>query len=285
MTTAARAALRPTALVLAGAAGGAALAAALALAPAGQDRGAARPGHGSAAEVEADTKAAMEALDRLVGRWDIEGQALDESGAVVGSFTGNAHYSFTLSDNFLMGETTLLNGGYVLDQVDYIGFSPGLGKYTHVMLTELDKSMIYQHGEWIAGGDGLVFAMAAPLDSPDGTPRTIGLQYVFAGKDVDVTMTMQQGVAVPRTVRMRLTPSKHPAAPTGPGGMPTGGNVRVVQQQGDPAKMRAEMQQAMAQMTAQRQAVQSYFNQVSGSIDGSAGSPAPDTSSLFGGPR
>jgi hypothetical protein len=153
------------------------------------------------------------------------------------------------------------------------------------MLTELDKSMIYQHGEWIAGGDGLVFAMAAPLDSPDGTPRTIGLQYVFAGKDVDVTMTMQQGVAVPRTVRMRLTPSKHPAAPTGPGGMPTGGNVRVVQQQGDPAKMRAEMQQAMAQMTAQRQAVQSYFNQVSGSIDGSAGSPAPDASGLFGGPR
>jgi hypothetical protein len=67
--------------------------------------------------------------------------------------------------------------------------------------------------------------------------------------------------------------------------MPTGGNVRVVQQQGDPAKMRAEMQQAMAQMTAQRQAVQSYFNQVSGSIDGSAGSPAPDTSGLFGGPR
>jgi hypothetical protein len=49
--------------------------------------------------------------------------------------------------------------------------------------------------------------------------------------------------------------------------------------------MRAEMQQAMAQMTAQRQAVQSYFNQVSGSIDGSAGSPAPDTSGLFGGPR
>lgn len=38
-------------------------------------------------------------------------------------------------------------------------------------------------------------------------------------------------------------------------------------------------------MAAPRQAVQSYSNQTSGSIDGTAGSPVPTTSGLFGGPR
>jgi predicted secreted Zn-dependent protease len=41
--------------------------------------------------------------------------------------------------------------------------------------------------------------------------------------------------------------------------MPTGGNVRVQYQQGDPAKMRAQMQQAIGQMSAQKQAMAKYF--------------------------
>ena len=75
-----------------------------------------------------------------------------------------------------------------------------------------------------------------------------------------------------------------PAAPTGPGGMPTGGNVRVVQRQGDPAQMRAQMQEAMAQMAAQKQAVMQYMNQASGRIDGTGG-PAPAGAGLWGGPN
>ena len=60
----------------------------------------------------------MEVLNQFVGRWDVAGQSLDESGQVVGEFSGNAHWTFVLAENFLMGEMTLLNGDYVLEQVE-----------------------------------------------------------------------------------------------------------------------------------------------------------------------
>ena len=38
-----------------------------------------------------------------------------------------------------------------------------------------------------------VFAMAAPLDSPSGTPRSVGVEYGFSDAGIAVTMTMQNG--------------------------------------------------------------------------------------------
>jgi hypothetical protein len=129
-----------------------------------------------------------------------------------------------------------------------------------------------------------VFGLAAPLDTPRGTPRNVGLAYSFGRDRIDCTMTMQSGTKAPRTVKMTFTRSTQPAAPTGPDGMPTGGNVRVVQRQGDPAQMRAQMQEAMAQMAAQKQAVMQYMSQMGGRIDGSGG-PAPADAGLWGGPN
>ena len=143
-------------------------------------------------------------------------------------------------------------------QVDYIGYSPGLNKYTHIMMTELDKSMVYQHGEWVPEVGSFVFAMAAPLDSPKGTPRSVSTDYNFSPQGIAVTMTMQNGTKPIRRVRMMLTKSAQPDAPRGADGMPSGGNVNVRFEQGDPAKMRAQMQQAIGQMTAQKQAMQQY---------------------------
>jgi hypothetical protein len=274
---------RPLAVLGLGAIAGAAVTALLALAPVRP----AEPPVGrprlTPEQVTLETRSAMEVLNQFVGRWDVAGQSLDASGQVVGEFSGNAHWTFVLAENFLMGEMTLLNGDYVLEQVEFVGYSPGLRKYTHVMLTELDKSMIYQHGEWMPDVSGMVFSNAAPLDTPDGAPRSVGLEYSFRDGGIQITMTMQSGTQAPQTVRMRLTRSAHPEAPTGPDGMPTGGNVRMVQRQGDPAKMREQMQQAIAQMTAQRQAMQQYMNQMSGSIDGMGNRPAPR--GLFGGPQ
>jgi hypothetical protein len=118
-------------------------------------------------QVTAETDAAMKVLNQFVGRWDVKGQSFDENDKPVEDFAGSAHYTFVLSENFLLGETTLQAGKYVLDQKEYFGYSPGLDKYTHVVLTELDKSMIYQHGEWMAEVGSFVFAMAAPLDTPN----------------------------------------------------------------------------------------------------------------------
>lgn len=267
----------------AGAAAGALAAVALGIGAAGPDRPAGRP-RLTPDQVTAETRQAMQVLDQFVGRWDIAGRSLDESGNEVGRFSGSAHYGFVLAENFLMGETTLLNGDYVLEQVEYVGYSPGLRKYTHAMLTELDKSMIYQHGEWVPEASAMVFGLAAPLDTPNGTPRNVGLEYAFGRDRIDVTMTMQSGTKAPRTVKMTLTRSTQPDAPLGPGGMPTGGGVRVVQRQGDPAQMRAQMQEAMSQMAAQKQAVMQYMNRTSGGIDGTGG-PAPAGAGLWGGPN
>lgn len=228
----------------------------------GRPAGRAKP---SPEQITQETRAAMEVLNQFVGRWDINGQSFDENDKPVGTFTGSAHYSFVMADNFLMGETTLTSGNFLLDQVDYFGYSPGLNKYTHVMLTELDKSMVYQQGEWMAEVGSFVFAVAAPLDSPKGTPRSIGLEYGFSNAGIAITMSMQNGVKPMRKVRMLLTKSTQPAAPTGTGGMPTGANVQY--QQGDPAKMRAQMQQAVGQMTAQKQAMQQYIQGMNMGMD------------------
>jgi len=187
-------------------------------------------------QVTAETTRAMAALNQFVGRWDIAGQALDESGKTVSEFTGSSHWMFVLDENFLVGETILNNNGAILDQVDYIGYSPGLHRYTHVMMTELDKSMVYQHGEWSPETSTFAFAMAAPLDTPRGTPRSIGVQYAFSPAGIAVDMTMQSGMKPARTVRLLMTRSSQPDAATGPDGMPAGGNVRVQYQQGDPAQ-------------------------------------------------
>jgi hypothetical protein len=216
-------------------------------------------------QITQETRAAMEVLNQFVGRWDINGQSFDENDKPVGTFTGSAHYTFVMANNFLMGETTLTSGKFLLDQTDYFGYSPGLNKYTHVMLTELDKSMIYQQGEWMAEVGSFVFAVAAPLDSPKGTPRSVGLEYGFSNAGIAVTMSMQNGVKPMRKVRMLLTKSTQPAAATGADGMPAGGNVQY--QQGDPAKMRAQMQQAVGQMTAQKQAMQQYIQGMNMGMD------------------
>ena len=216
-------------------------------------------------QITQETRAAMEVLNQFVGRWDINGQSFDENDKPVGTFTGSAHYTFVMANNFLMGETTLTAGNYLLDQTDYFGYSPGLNKYTHVMLTELDKSMIYQQGEWMAEVGSFVFAVAAPLDSPKGTPRSVGLEYGFSNAGIAVTRSMQNGVKPMRKVRMLLTKSTQPAAPTGADGMPAGGNVQY--QQGDPAKMRAQMQQTVGQMTAQKQAMQQYIQGMNMGMD------------------
>lgn len=210
-------------------------------------------------QVSKESAAAMAVLNQFVGRWDIKGQSFDENDKPVGDFTGSAHWSFALNGNFLMGETTLQGGSYVLDQVDYVGYSPGLRKYTHVMMTELDKSMVFQHGEWMPEVGAFVFAVAAPLDTPSGTPRSLGTQYAFSPAGIAVTMTLQSGLKPARTVRLLMTRSTAPDAATGPDGLPTGGNVRVQYQQGDPAKMRSQMQQAVSQMSAQKQAMAKYF--------------------------
>lgn len=246
----------------AGQSGGTAPAAAPAGAPAGRTKL-------TEDQVQAETKAAMEVLNQFVGRWDVTGDALDADGKSVGTFQGSAHYTFVMSENFLQGEMTLVNGNQVLDWVDFFGYSPGLRKYTHVMMTELDKSMVYQHGEWLKDAGAMVFGMAAPLDTPKGTPRNVSLEYGFDGKNIALTLTMQSGTKTPRTVRMLLTPSKQPSAPTGPQGLPTGaGNVRVAYQQGDPAQMRAQMQQAIGQMSAQKQAMAQYINTMNQGWDG-----------------
>lgn len=261
---------RTAAVAAAGALLGAAAALSLGAALGQSGRPAGRP-KPTPEQVQAETAQAMQALNQFVGRWDVTGQSFDENGNAVGQFAGSSHWMFVLEENFLMGETVLQNGNYVLDQVDYIGYSPGLDKYTHVMLTELDKSMIYQHGEWQQDVGAFVFQMAAPLDTPGGTPRSVGMQYAFGDAGIDVTMTMQSGAKPARTVRMRFTRSTQPAAPTGPGGMPVGGGTQVAYRQGDPARMRAEMQQAMAQVTAQRQAVQQYFGSTNDAWDSQLG--------------
>lgn len=215
------------------------------------------PTAGSEQQIKADTYAAMTQLSKLIGRWDVTGQSYEADGTPAETFNGAAVFSLALGENFILGDWTLHSGQFVLEQIDYFGYSPGLRRYTHAMLTQLDKSMIYQQGVWLPEANTLSFTMAAPLDTPSGKPRNVGLEYSWMpNNQIAVTMSMQSGAGPLRTVRMMLTPSKEPAAPTGPGGMPTGGLSAL---SGGQANM-ATMQKALGQMNAQKQAMQQYMS-------------------------
>ncbi len=209
-------------------------------------------------QVQTDTYNAMTLLSKLIGRWQVTGQSFEPDGTPAETLSGAAHFGLALGENFIQGEWTLQSGNFVLEQVDFFGYSPGLRRFTHTMLTQLDKSMVYQQGVWIPESGTLQFTMAAPLDTPRGLPRAVGLEYSWIpGGQIAVTMTMQAGTQPARTVRMMLSPSPEPAAPTGPEGMPTGG---VSALSGDPATANAQtMQKALAQMSAQKQAMQQYM--------------------------
>ncbi|MBL9141739.1 MAG: DUF1579 family protein [Phycisphaerae bacterium] len=219
------------------------------------------PGPLTQEQIKSDTYAAMTLLSRFIGRWDVTGSSFEPDGTEAEQFQGGVVFSLALGENFVHGDWTLQSGQFVLDQVDYFGYSPGLRRFTHTMLTQLDKSMIYQQGVWIAEGETLSFSMAAPLDTPRGMPRSVGLEYAFLpSNQIAVTMTMQSGADAPRTVRMMLTPSKEPAAPTAPNGMPIGTMA------GSPpsAASMQQMQQTLAQMNAQKQAMQQYMANMKG---------------------
>lgn len=228
------------------------------LAPVSQDSGAGA-GQLTEQQVQTDTYAAMTQLSKLIGRWDVSGQSFEPDGTAAETFNGSAVFGLALGENFVQGEWSLQSGPYVLEQVDYFGYSPGLRRFTHVMLTQLDKSMVYQQGVWIPESNTLSFTMAAPLDTPRGTPRAVGLEYGWLPDGrIAVTMTMNSGAQPARTVRMMMTPSQEPPAPTGPEGMPLGGVSALRGTDGTPANM-AQMQKALAQMSAQKQAMQQYM--------------------------
>lgn len=207
-------------------------------------------------QVQQDTYAAMTQLSKLIGRWDVQGQSFEADGTPAEQMSGSATFGLALGENFVQGDWVLRSGQFVLEQVDFFGYSPGLRRFTHTMLTQLDKSMVYQQGVWIAESSTLSFTMAAPLDTPRGTPRSVGLEYSWIpGGQIAVTMSMQTGAKPPRTVRLMMTPSKEPAAPVGPEGMPTGGVAALKSGTADAATM----QRALAQMNAQKQAMQQYM--------------------------
>lgn len=214
------------------------------------------PGPLTEQQIQSDTYAAMTLLSRLIGRWDVQGGSFEPDGSQAETFQGAAVFSLALGENFILGDWTLQSGRFVLEQIDYFGYSPGLRRFTHTMLTQLDKSMVYQQGVWIAESSTLSFTMAAPLDTPRGTPRAVGLEYSFLPSgQIALTMTMQSGAKPARTVRMMLSPSQEPAAPTGPNGLPNG---TLAGMQQAPANM-ADMQKTLAQWNAQKQAMQQYM--------------------------
>ncbi|MFO0782718.1 MAG: DUF1579 family protein [Phycisphaerales bacterium] len=221
--------------------------------PAAQNLG---PGLLTQQQIQQDTYSAMTLLNAFIGRWDVMGQAFEPDGTAAETFQGAAVFSLALGENFVLGDWTLTSGQYVLQQIDYFGYSPGLRRFTHTMLTQLDKSMVYQQGIWVPESSTLSFSMAAPLDTPSGKPRAVGLEYSFITPgQIAVTMTMQSGAKSPRTVRMMLTPSKAPPANMQPSGMPDGSIPAMA----TGANSMEQMQKAIMQMNSQKQAMQQYM--------------------------
>ena len=68
---------------------------------------------------------AHELLARLVGAWNISGEAVSAAGQVEKRLQGRAVWQWALGGVFLFGDTVLNNGAAAIQEVDTIGFNSG----------------------------------------------------------------------------------------------------------------------------------------------------------------
>ena len=116
---------------------------------------------------------AHQLLARLVGAWNISGEAASPTGQVEKRLQGRAVWQWALGGVFLFGDTVLNNGTAAIQEVDTIGFNSGGQFFQRTLLTDQDQSMIWQRGSFNSTGSQLTFQSLNASPTQTDAPRSI----------------------------------------------------------------------------------------------------------------
>ena len=222
---------------------------------------------------------AHELLARLVGAWNISGEAVSAAGQVEKRLQGRAVWQWALGGVFLFGDTVLNNGAAAIQEVDTIGFNSGGQFFQRTLLTDQDQSMIWQRGSFNSTGSQLTFQSLNASPTQTDAPRSITSLIDFSQTDqIGWTMLYSESGNTIGTVRLVL--ARAPAdqlvgggamgGMNGAGGMGGGMNAQgssgmgggAQQSPADPAALQAQLNQMVAAKQQMQKQIDGYKAQV-----------------------
>jgi hypothetical protein len=218
--------------------------------------------------------AAHELLARLVGAWNISGEAVSPTGQIEKRLQGRAVWQWALGGVFLFGDTVLNNGAAVIQEVDTIGFNSGGQFFQRTLLTDQDQSMIWQRGSFNSTATQLTFQSLNASPTQTDAPRTITLLIDFSQTDqIGWTMLYSESGNTVGTVRLVLTraPEDQLVGGGGMGGGMNGGmntpgsngmGGGAQQSPADPAALQAQLNQMVAAKQQMQKQIDGYKAQV-----------------------
>jgi len=228
----------------------------------------------TAATTQLSEPAAHELLARLVGAWNISGEAVSPTGQIEKRLQGRAVWQWALGGVFLFGDTVLNNGVAAIQEVDTIGFNTGGQFFQRTLLTDQDQSMIWQRGKFNSGATQLTFQSLNASPTQTDAPRSITSLIDFSQADqIGWTMLYSESGSTVGTVRLVLT--RAPAdqlvgGSAGMGGMSGGMNPQgsgtmgsgAQQSPSDPAALQSQLNQMVAAKQQMQKQIDGYKAQV-----------------------
>lgn len=220
---------------------------------------------------------AHELLARLVGAWNISGEAASPTGQVEKRLQGRAVWQWALGGVFLFGDTVLNNGVAAIQEVDTIGFNSGGQFFQRTLLTDQDQSMIWQRGSFNSTGSQLTFQSLNASPTQTDAPRSITSLIDFSQTDqIGWTMLYSENGTPVGTVRLLLTraPADQLVGGAAMGGMSAQGSMGSMNGQGaggsavaqqspsDPAALQAQLNQMVAAKQQMQKQIDGYKAQV-----------------------
>ena len=217
---------------------------------------------------------AQQLLARLVGAWNISGEAVSPTGQVEKRLQGRAVWQWALGGVFLFGDTVLNNGAAAIQEVDTIGFNSGGQFFQRTLLTDQDQSMIWQRGSFNSDATQLTFQSLNASPTQTDVSRSITTLIDFSQSDqIGWTMLYSEGATTIGTVRLVLV--RAPADQlAGGGGMSGGGmggggmggggmgGANTQQSPSDPAALQSQLNQMVAAKQQMQKQIDGYKAQV-----------------------
>ncbi|MCE9619782.1 MAG: DUF1579 family protein [Planctomycetes bacterium] len=208
---------------------------------------------------------AHELLGRLIGAWNVAGEAVSPAGQVEKRLQGRAVWQWALSGVFLFGDTVLNNGAAAIQEVDTIGFNSGGQFFQRNLLTDQDPSMIWQKGSFNPGFSQLTLQTVSAIPTQTDASRTITTLIDFSQTDqIGWTMLYTQSGATVGTVRLVLTraPAEQLVGGGATGGSPAMVPVGAQPSPADAAAMQAQLNQMVANKQQMQKQIEAYKAQV-----------------------
>ncbi|MSR18893.1 MAG: DUF1579 domain-containing protein [Phycisphaerales bacterium] len=197
-------------------------------------------------------------LGSLVGSWIITGSSQQPDGTAVEQLTGNGQFAWAMGSNFVGGEISLSNGKSLMGQSESFGYTPQTGLFAMTEMTSIDRAMFQYTGTWEQANKSITFTTINPLETPQGAVRSVQTRISFQDDNtLQMTIGFFEAGELDGSVQLKLARAPSPTAAPGGASAASGAGASG---NGQATMTMAQMQQALAGMAAQKNAMQGQMS-------------------------